>query len=191
MTRRKKPRLFSFAREVEIGHFDEVVTDPTEHALLEAVVDAFIEICHTQSVGVDLLEPIARAAHHPAPYVRGVGITRLAVLAHYFEDAIVILRKVAGDGDEEVRLYATASLPNAPEAVAVPLLTEALVDPSWRVRKTAAQACSAFPAPQLVTVLEQAASAETDARVTVQLKLSADFQRRALSDGGAPRPGSR
>lgn len=177
MTRRKKPRLFSFAREVEIGHFDEVVTDPSERALLERVVDAFIEICNTQAVSERTLSPIVAAARHPAAYVRGVGITRLTVLTHYFEDAISALRAVASDGDEEVRLYATASLPNTPDAVALPLLTDALADPSWRVRKAAAQAASAFPAPQLVPVLEEAARHETDARVRIQIELSTQFQR--------------
>ncbi|MCA9491608.1 MAG: HEAT repeat domain-containing protein [Myxococcales bacterium] len=151
--------------------------DPSERALLEGVVDAFIEICNTQSVSARTLEPIVAAARHPAAYVRGVGITRLTVLTHYFEDAISALREVASDDDEEVRLYATASLPNTPDAVSLPLLTDALADASWRVRKAAAQAASAFPAPQLVPVLEEAAQHETDARVRIQIELSTQFQR--------------
>ena len=183
-TRRKKPRLFSFSREVEVGNFEEVVTAPEERRVLEAMVDAFLEICRVQAVSPAQLAAVAAAARHPAAYTRGVGITRLTVLTHYFEEAVGVLEGLVRDPDEELRLFATASLPNTPEPVAVRLLGQALADPSFRVRKTAAQAAAAFPAPALVPVLERALAAEPDARVKVPLSLALDFQRR----GAPPSP---
>jgi hypothetical protein len=178
-TRRKKPRLFSFSREVEIGNFDEVLSDPDERRALEATIDAFIEICRTQTVSVDTLMPIARASRHRSAYVRGVAITRLTVLTHYFDEAMDVLESVARDADEEVRLYACAALPNTPDGVAVPLIERALGDTSWRVRKAAAVAAGALAQPSLLPILEARIEAEPDARVKVQLKLAAAFQREA------------
>jgi hypothetical protein len=177
-TRRKKPRLFSFSREVEIANFEEVVTDPHERRVLEGMVDGFLEICRTQAVSAETLGAVASAARHPSPYVRGVGITRLTVLAHWFEPAIAVVSSLLDDEDEGLRVFVTAALPNTPDALAIPLLDRALSDVSWRVRKTAAQACSAFPAAALVPVLERCLARETDARVRVQLTLARDFQAR-------------
>ncbi|MEZ4237993.1 MAG: HEAT repeat domain-containing protein [Myxococcota bacterium] len=178
-TRRRKPRLFSFSREVEIGNFDEVVSDPEERHALEAVIDAFIEICRHQAVTPDTLLPVARGSRHASAYVRGVAITRLTVLTHYFDEAREVLNQVARDGDEEVRLYACAALPNTPDDVGVPLIGRALEDPSWRVRKAAAQAAGALATPALLPILDARLHTEPDARVKVQLQLAADFQRAA------------
>ncbi|MEQ1502989.1 MAG: HEAT repeat domain-containing protein [Myxococcota bacterium] len=175
--RRKKPRLFSFSREVEVGNFDEVLTDPEERRSLEAVVDAFIEICRTQTVTSDTLMPIARGSRHKSAYVRGVAITRLTVLTHYFDEAMDVLEQVARDPDEEVRLYACAALPNTPDGVAVPLIERALDDASWRVRKAAAQAAGALWAPALLPILDRHLGTEADARVKIPLQLAAEFQR--------------
>jgi hypothetical protein len=174
--RRKKPRLFSFSRDVELAHVEEVVTDPGERRVLEAMIDAFLEICRVQSVTDDTLAAVTAAARHPSPYVRGVGITRLTVLAHWFEPAVQVLGSFLDDADEGLRLFATAALPNTPDAVATHLLERALRDPSWRVRKTAAQACSAFPAPALLPLLDLALAREPDARVKVVLSLAREFQ---------------
>lgn len=174
--RRKKPRLFSFSREVETANFEEVVTDPAERRVLEGMVDAFLEICRVQAVTDETLGAVAAAARHPSPYVRGVGITRLTVLTHWFEPAVAVLGTLLGDPDEGLRIFVAAALPNTPDTVSVPLLDRALADPSWRVRKTGAQACSAFTAPGLVPVLDGAAARETDARVKIQLALARDFQ---------------
>lgn len=180
--RRKKPRLFSFSREVEIGNFEEVVTDPEERRALEALVDAFLKICETQSVDPVTLMPVARAARHRSPYVRGMGITRLTVLTHYFDEAVAVLEQVARDSDEEVRLYACAALPNTPENVAIPLVVRALEDSSWKVRKAAAQAAGAIPSQQLVPVLTRQLGRESDARVRIQLQLAIDFQRQSARE---------
>jgi hypothetical protein len=175
-TRRKKPRLFSFSREVEVANFEEVVTDPGERRVLEGMVDAFLEICRVQSVTTETLAAVAEAARHPAAYVRGVGITRLTVLAHWFEPAVAVLSSLLEDPDEGLRVFAAAALPNTPDTVAASLLERALRDPSWRVRKTAAQSCSAFPSPGLVPVLDAALASEADARVRVMLGLAREFQ---------------
>lgn len=177
--RRKKPRLFSFAREVELGNLEELVTDPEERRALAALVDAFVEICASQAVTEQTLMPVARAARHRSAHVRGAGITRLTVLAHYFDEAVAVLEQVARDADDEVRLYACASLANAPESVAVPLLGRALADESWRVRKAAAQAATAMAAPELLPILDARLPDEPDARVKVVLRLAADYQRQA------------
>lgn len=177
--RRKKPRLFSFSREVEIGNFDEVLSDGEERAALEGVVDAFIEICRTQVVTQDTLLAIARGARHRSAFVRGVAITRLTVLTHYFDEAMAVLESVARDADEEVRLYACAALPNTPDGVAGPLLERALADEAWRVRKAAAQAAGALAMPALAPILARRLEEEPDARVRIQLQLAADFQRNA------------
>lgn len=176
---RKKPRLFSFSREVEIGNFEEVITDPEERRSLEGVIDAFIEICRAQSVTQDTLMPIARGSRHRSAYVRGVAITRLTVLTHYFDEASTVLEAIARDPDEEVRLYATAALPNTPDPVAIPLIERALSDDSWRVRKAAAVAAGAMVADRLLPILQSRISAESDARVRVQLSLAAEFQSQA------------
>jgi hypothetical protein len=182
-SRRKKPRLFSFSREVEIGNFEEVVVDSEERRVLVAIVDAFLDICRTQTVSPETLMPIARGCRHASAYVRGVAITRLTVLTHYFDEALGVLEQVARDDDEEVRLYACAALPNTPDGVAVPLIGRALEDRSWRVRKAAAQAAGAMASPELVPVLDARIATETDARVRVQLVLAAEFQRHARDEG--------
>ena len=117
VARRRKPRLFSFAREVELSHYDDVVSDPGERAALEAVVDAFAAICQAHAVAPETLMPIARACRHPSMFVRGAGITRLTVLTHYFPEAIDVMEQLARDRDEELRVFATAALANTPEAV--------------------------------------------------------------------------
>lgn len=186
VARRKKPRLFSFSREVEIGNFEEVITDPEERRVLEAIVDAFIEICRSQTVTADTLLPIARGSRHRSGYVRGVAITRVTVLTHYFDEAMAVLEQVSRDPDEEVRLYACSALPNTPDGVAVPLIDRALEDESWRVRKAAAQASGALSSQALLPILERRIAVEADARVKIQLQLAADFQRGA--PGAASRP---
>ena len=185
--RRKRPRLFSFAREVELGNLEEVVTDPEDRRALEALVDAFVEICRAQAVTQETLMPVARAARHRSAHVRGAGITRLTVLTHYFDEAVTVLEQVARDTDEEVRLYACASLPNTPDGVAVPLIARALTDESWRIRKAAAQASSAMTAPGLLPILEERLPAESDARVKVVLGLALDYQRLAAGAAGPAR----
>lgn len=177
--RRRKPRLFSFSRDVEIASFAEVVTSPEERALLEALVDVFIDVCRTHELADGALAPFARGARHPAPSVRGVAITRLVVLSHYFPAAVQLLEEITADEDEGVRLYACAALANAPDVAAVPLIARALADPVWRVRKTAAQAAGTGSRPELLAFLEERVGTEADARVRVQVQLALDFQRTA------------
>jgi hypothetical protein len=188
--RRRKPRLFSFSREVEMGLFEESVTAPEDRRALGELIEAFLEICRVQAVTPETLEPVERAARHPSPSVRGVGITRLAVLAHYFDEAVAALERITRDESEEIRLYACAALANTPENVAAPLVARALEDPSWRVRKAAGQAAGAVEAPHLVPILARRLQREQDARVRVVLQLAIDFQRTALriSPGPSPTP---
>lgn len=177
-SRRRKPRLFSFSREVEIASFAEVVHDPAERALLEAIVDVFLEVCRTHQLAEGALDAFARGARHPAPSVRGVALTRLTVLTHYFPEAVALLDELAADPDEELRLFACAAIANAPDGAAVPLITRGFADPSWRVRKAAAQAAGTGARPELVLSLEQAIAREADARVRVLLQLALNFQQK-------------
>lgn len=177
-SRRRKPRLFSFSRDVEIASFAEVVSDPTERALLEVLVDVFIEVCRTHQLADGALDAFARGARHPAPSVRGVALTRLTVLTHYFPEAVELLDALAADPDEELRLFACAAIANAPDAAAVPLIARAFDDPSWRVRKAAAQAAATGSRPELMDHLLRAIPREADARVRVLLQLALDFQQR-------------
>lgn len=181
--RRRKPRLFSFAREVELSHYEDVVTDPTEWAALAGVVDAFAEICRAHAVAPETLLPIARGARHPSMFVRGAAITRLSVLCHYFPEAHDVMAQVCRDDDEELRLFATAALANAPEEVAVPQLQLRMADTSWRVRKAAAQVGAAGAWSTLIPVLEAAIAGEGDARVRIQLELALQHQRRVADEG--------
>jgi hypothetical protein len=180
--RRRKPRLFSFSREVELSHFEDAVSRPEDRKALEAVVDAFITICNEQAVSVATLMPIARAARSSSPHVRGVGITRLAVLCHYFEEAQPVMEQVARDPDEDVRLWACSVLANTPERVGGPLIERALDDDSWQVRKAAAQAGSAVVWPTMLPILTRRLGDESDARVRVVLQLAIDFQRSAARE---------
>src|SRR5688572_6364173 len=184
--RRRKPRLFSFSREVEMGLFEETVTAPDDRRALGELIEAFLEICRVQAVTPETLAPVERAARHPSASVRGVGITRLAVLAHYFDEAIALLERITRDESEEIRLYACSALANTPEGVAAPLVARALEDPSWRVRKAAGQAAGAVEAANLVPILARRLQREPDARVRVVLQLAIDFQRQALRISPGP-----
>lgn len=177
--RRKKPRLYSFSRDVEIASFAEVVHDPEERALLVDIVDAFVEICRTHTLREGALAPFARGARHPSPSLRGMAITRLTVLSHYFPEAVTLLEEIATDEDEGVRLFVCAAIPNACDAASIPIVGRALTDPSWRVRKAAAQASGTAVHPEMISVLADRLAAETDARVRIQLQLALDFQRTA------------
>jgi hypothetical protein len=185
---RRKPRLFSFSREVEMGLFEETVTDPEDRRALSELIDAFLEICREQSVSQETLLSVARAARHPSPFVRGVGITRLAVLTHYFDEAVAVMEQVSRDDGEEVRLYACSALANTPEVVAVPLVARAVEDGSWRVRKAAALAAGAIASQDLIPVLGRRLQREPDARVRVALQIAIDFQRHVGRATPAPAP---
>lgn len=178
-TRRKKPRLFSFSREVELSHFVEWAASPEDRQLLEAVVDSFVEICRNKRVTQRTMEPLAMAARHENMQVRGIAITRLAVMCHYFPEAIDEIAALCKHPDESVRLFAVSAVGNTPEGVQVPLVTRLLDDEAWTVRKAAAQVGSAVVAPVLIPILARKLAAEADARVRVVLQLALDFQRAA------------
>jgi len=169
-----------------MGLFEETVTAPDDRRALGELIEAFLEICRVQAVTPETLAPVERAARHPSASVRGVGITRLAVLAHYFDEAVAVLDRITRDESEEIRLYACAALANTPDTVAAPLVTRALDDESWRVRKTAAQAAGAVEAAHLVPILARRLQREQDARVRIVLQLAIDFQRTALRTSPAP-----
>lgn len=164
-----KPRLFSFGRETELANLAAWVADPDQRDVLVDVVDAFIEVSRTRRVTDETLEPIVRASCHPAETVRALAITRLVVMAHYFEEALQALVQVAGHTNPQVRLFATSSLANAPEAGQDQLLPGLLVDPDWQVRKAAAQVCGSTGR---LDALRARLPNESDARVRIALELA-------------------
>ncbi len=179
MRRRRKPRLFSFPLEVELSHYDEVITDREARKVLRSVIESFIEIAHSKRCGAQFLAPIAAAARHPDPQIRGLAILRLTVLCHYFGEAVDELAKIATDPDVETRVFAAPMLANTPPGVAVPLVQLLLEDDEWRVRKAAAQVGTAIALDDLLPVLSRRIAREQDARVRVVLQIALDFQRRA------------
>ncbi len=180
--RRRKPRLFSFARDVVLASYDNVPLAPTERSLLEAAVDAFVAICDVHRVAPETLLPIARAARHEALVLRGFGITKLTVLSHYFEEAHDMLEQLCRDDDVGLRLFATAALANCPRALALPLLERCLVDPEWSVRKSAAQVATTVDWPELHHIVSTTLPQETDARVRVVMQMAANHAARLANE---------
>lgn len=169
--------MFSFSRDVELAHFNEVITEPDDRRRLEAIIDAFITISDDHALTPETLAPFAEGSRTPLPQLRGLAITRLSVLTHYFDEAKALMAELVSDRDPETRLYAVSALANTPAAVGLPLLDRALTDDAWPVRKAAAQAAGAVPWPGLAEMLEPHHAAEGDARVRVVLSLSLRFHR--------------
>jgi HEAT repeat protein len=171
--------LFSFGREIELANLDSWVDDPAHRALLVEVVDAFIEVTRTRKLSPERLAPVVAAASHPAESVRALGITRLVVLAHYFDDACAALAGLVQHPDADVRRFAVSSLANAPEQAVVDGLTIASRDADWQIRKAAAQVGTAFRAEPVAALLRGWSAHERDARVRVVLDLAIAFQAEA------------
>lgn len=176
MAEPKRPRLFSFSREVELDNLASWVEDPAERDLLIAVIDGFLEVVRTRRLSAEALAPVVAAAGHPSENVRGIGITRLVVLAHYFDEALTALRDLAHHPDEGVRLYACAASANAPPEAVADLVARYLVDPAWEVRKAAANVCTTQRTEALEQLVADRLEHERDARVRVVLALAHRFQ---------------
>jgi len=182
LPRRHRPRLFSFSREIELAHYEELLRDPAARALLERAIDAFIAVCDDRTLGPDRLRALVDAATCDDPHVRLAAMNRLAVASHYFDEAAEAVRGLVHHLDVEVRHLACASLANVPAGLIVEVLPRYLDDPEWRIRKTAAQVAGALPLPELVPVLQEHLATERDARVRVVLQLALEFQ---VAQGGA------
>jgi hypothetical protein len=175
----RKPRLFAFPREVELQWIEGLVHDPAERKRIEDVVDAFALVATTRTLTRAALDTIGDASTTASAEVRGTALNRLAVLTHYFPEAMRTMRKVAMHQDPKVRIAAAAACSNTPEHFAAPMLASLLRDPEWLVRKAAANVGGAVQLPSLVDTLVQRTQDETDARVRVRLQLALDFQERA------------
>ena len=174
---RTRPRLYAFPREVELDHVREVARSPEELAALEGVIDAFGRTARRKRLDEDDLDALLRAARHANPSVRGIAVTRLAVLTHYFEPARDALRALQDDEDAGVREFGVTATANAPPEVTLDVVTAALDDPEWAVRKAAARVAGAVPLPRGEVLLTGPLAAERDARVRVALELALRFQR--------------
>ncbi len=181
---RRKPRLYAFAPEVELGWFTEVTPGSSDWVLLAAAVRAFAEVCATREFPETHRAALLDAAVHPHAAVRGLGVMRLAVLSHYFPTAGEALRALAAHPEEDVRMWAIGAMANTPAAVAVPALEQGVLDPRWAVRKAAAQVLAALPLPGSLAAVERALAAERDARVRVVLSLAAELQARDAGSAG-------
>lgn len=183
MRRRKRPRLFSFSRDVELDHFRGVVSDPSDQRLLEAMIDGFIEIGRTHEICDEALAPFVDGARHPLAQLRGLAFTRLSVLTHYFAEACEAFGVLCADPDPEVRRFAASALANTPPAFGTEWLDRLLADPEWTVRKAAAQTAGAVPWPGLAEIVAGHEGAEGDARVRVALSLARAFQTQSPAEG--------
>lgn len=175
---RRKPRLFSFAREVELSYFPDVGPGTAAWNVLSAAVDAFAAISEDRALTPERGEAILAAATHPNPSVCGLGAGRLAVLAHYFPEVAPVFGELVVHPSLQVRLYATTALANAPSDVARAWIGRALADGEWQVRKAAAQVAATIPLPGILPDLRLARENERDARVRVALQLAEDHQAR-------------
>lgn len=162
MSPARRPRLFSFSREIELSTI-EGWARPEERPLLESVVDAFLEVTRTRQLTGPRLAPVVEACGHPSANVRSTGLSRLVVMAHYFEHAKEALRELAVHPSADVRATAASSLANAPEDLLLPQLERHLEDESSSVRRAAARlALTHSSVPGLVPVLERAMARESE-----------------------------
>lgn len=163
----RKPRLFSFGRETELAHIDMWAETPEEREVVEAVVDAFIEIARTRKLRGETLRPIADAAAHPSETVRALAITRLVVMAHYFEHARTELCKLVREAPTAARPFLAAALVNAPAQIQDELLPELIADPDAATRRSAIPACVSA---EKIDLLRHQLTVETDERVRQALE---------------------
>jgi HEAT repeat protein len=175
---RRKPRLFAFPREVDLAGIDQWATDPEQMRLLTDVIDAFGTVAKTRKLLEHHLRPIERAARYPDDQVRGVAMTRLSVLTHYFDEAIIRFEGLLRDEDSSVRRFAVFTLANTPPRVIYSMLPGALADPDWQVRKAAATIAGALPLPDLGGLFADRLADEQDARVKVVLQMAVRHQTR-------------
>ena len=122
----------------------EIATDPSDHRVLEAVIDAFGRTARSKRLLLEDLTHIVAAARHPSASVRGIGITRLAVLTHYFPDAADALELLVHHPDAEIREFAVTACANTPPALARRVVEGAVSDSWWGVRKAAASVANAI-----------------------------------------------
>ena len=175
---RRKPRLFAFPRDVDLAGFTQWATDAEQVRLLTEVVDAFAAVAKDRRIQPHHLSPILRAARHHDDQVRGVAMTRLSVLTHYFDEAIIAFESLLRDDDITVRRFAVLTLANTPPRVLTSMLPAALADPDWTVRKAAATIAGALPLPQLRGLFADRLADERDARVKVVLQMAVTHQQR-------------
>ena len=178
---RRKPRLFSFAREVELSYFPDVVPGTTTWSVLSKAVDAFASICEDRSLLPARVEKLVAAAEHAHPAVCGLGTSRLAVLSHYFPEISENFAELFRNPSMQIRLFATTALSNATTDIARRHLLTALADSDWQIRKAAAQVASAIQLPGFLADLAAAKENERDARVRIVLSLAEELQRRLSS----------
>ncbi len=167
-----RPRLFAFSREIEIAAFDGWAS-VDERPVLEAMVDAFLQVARTRKLEPDQLRAVLDACEHPSANVRSLGLSRLAVLAHYFEAARDAFEALGHHGESRIRESVCQALPNAPSSTLHALLPHLLADPEVPICIAAAKLAAAQPSME--EPLERALAAATDpkSRAALQQVLAA------------------
>jgi HEAT repeat protein len=158
----RRPRLFSFGRDIELQTIDGWAT-PEERPLLVAVIDAFLEVTRTRQLTPDRLRPVVTASRHPSANVRALAVSRLVVMAHYFEHARAAYRDLALAEQPGVRETACGALANAPDDLFIGLLEIHLADEAVPVRRAAARLAASHADEALLPIVERALAKEEDA----------------------------
>lgn len=171
----RRPRLFSFGRDIELSTI-EGWAQPDERPLLVEVIDAFLEVTRTRQLTPERLRPIVNASRHGSANVRALGVSRLVVMAHYFEHAKAAYRELALSDEPAVRETACSALANGPEDLLVPLLEIYLADEVVEVRRAGARLAATHSDPELLTVVERALAKETDTFTTTLMSRAHSFQ---------------
>ena len=111
---RKRPRLFSFPREVELQHLATWAQAPDIRDAVTAIVDAFAEIARTKTLPSELLHVLTSACVHPHEQVRSLAAVRLSVATHYFPTALDAFKELRQHPEASVRQTLEALVPNTP-----------------------------------------------------------------------------
>ncbi len=151
-------------------------SDPEEIRLWTGIVDTFAAIAKSKQITPDQLQAFTDAAQHAKPTLRGLAMTRLSVLCHYFPEAVDAYKLLIQHPDADLRQFAVLAMANTPPSTVTQLLPAALTDPEWTVRKASAQVAGALPLPSLTAFLEARLQVETDARVRVVLQMAITHQ---------------
>ena len=132
----RRPRLFSFSREIEVSNL-EGWAQPNELPLLYGVIDAFLRIAKTRKLADEDLNVVLQAVEHPSAGVQALGTARLAVLTHYFESARTAYLAAFERSGPGLQLTLVGHLPNTIDEVATSVLAVATASQDASVARLA------------------------------------------------------
>ncbi len=172
-------RLWSFDRQTEVDNVDRNVRSPGSRAICYAVVDAALDIRHTDIVSPDHVAAFVRAAAQGHAYVFGLGGKRLVQCSHFSAFAADALRTLAKHRRWRPRFNVMCVLGcyGPPEKLALELLSAGLTDKAARVACRAAAACDDVGTPAALKLLDERLSVETRPAVIESLEFTAGLMR--------------